>query len=108
VQQVVVGQTPMDVLAIGVMLPAPMVKTMYLSADGALPTEYLQTFSQERVRVGINRDEMGWHLAQQAREELPQVRQVQSSETDWVESLQVEQARSIQQQMQQERSGLER
>jgi Plasmid recombination enzyme len=99
VQQVVVGQTPMDVLAIGVMLPEPTVKTMYLSADGVLPMEYLKGFSPERVRVGINRDEMGWHLAQQAREELPEVRQVQSDEADWVESLRVAQARSIQQQM---------
>jgi hypothetical protein len=102
VQQVVVGQTPMDVLAIGVMLPEPTVKTMYLSADGVLPTEYLQGFSHERVRVGLNRDEMGWHLAQQAREELSQVRQIQSSEADWVESLQRDRLAEIQQQLQQQ------
>jgi hypothetical protein len=108
VQQVVVGQTPMDVLAIGVMLPEPTVKTMYLSADGLLPTEYLQTFSHERVRVGLNRDEMGWHLAQQAREELPQVRQVQPSEADWVESLQRERQAEIQRQLQRQQTKQDR
>jgi Plasmid recombination enzyme len=99
VQQVVVGQTPIDVLALGLMGSMPKVRTMYLSADGVLPLAYLRGFASKRVRVGMNRDALGERLAQEAREELPQVKQMQPEGVDWVESLRVGMARSIQQQM---------
>jgi Plasmid recombination enzyme len=108
VKRVIVGQTPMDVVAIGVMEAMPAKRTMYLSADGVLPTAFLQGFSPEQVRVAMNRDELGQRLTQEAREELPQVRQVMPEEEDWVRSLRAVQGRSIQQQMQKGRSGLER
>jgi hypothetical protein len=95
VQQVVVGQTPIDVLALGLMEPMPKVRTMYLSADGVLPLAYLRGFAAKRVRVAMNRDALGERLAQEAREELPQVKQMQSESVDWVESLRVERARSV-------------
>jgi hypothetical protein len=103
VQRVVVGQTPIDVLAIGVMQPEPKVKTMYVSADGSLPMDYLKSFSHKRVTIALNRDELGQRLGQQVREELPQVRQVQSSEADWVESLQRDRQAAIQRQLQAQR-----
>jgi hypothetical protein len=65
-------------VAIGVMEGMPEKRTMYLSADGVLPIEFLQGFSPEQVRVAMNRDEMGQRLAEEAREELPQVRQVRT------------------------------
>jgi Plasmid recombination enzyme len=99
VQQVVVGQTPIDVLALGLMEPMPKVRTMYLSADGVLPIEFLQGFAAKRVRVAMNRDVLGERLVQEAREGLPQVKQMQPEGVDWVESLRVGMARSIQQQM---------
>jgi hypothetical protein len=108
VQRVIVAQTPIDAVAIGVMEHMPERRTMYLSADGVIPVEYLQGFSHERVIVAMNQNGVGQRLAQEAREELPQVRQVVPEQPDWVQTLQVEQARSIQQQMQRERSGLER
>jgi hypothetical protein len=95
VQQVVVGQTPIDVLALGLMEPMPKVRTMYLSADGVLPLAYLRGFAAKRVRVAMNRDEIGERLAQEAREELPQVKQMLPEQGDWVESLRVERVRSI-------------
>jgi Plasmid recombination enzyme len=99
VQQVVVGQTPIDALALGLMEPMPKVRTMYLSADGVLPLAYLRGFAAKRVRVAMNRDAMGKRLTQEAREELPQVKQMQPEGVDWVESLRVARARSIQQQI---------
>jgi hypothetical protein len=108
VQRVIVGQTPMDAVAIGVMEAMPEKRTMYLSADGVLPTAFLQGFSPEQVRVAMNRDELGQRLAETARVELPQVRQVMPEDEDWVRTLRAVQGRSIQQQMQRGRSGLER
>jgi hypothetical protein len=107
VEQVVVGQTPTDVMAIGVMEGMPEKQTMYLSVDGVLPTEFLQSFSPEQVRLAMNRDERGQRLAEEARAGLPQVRQLMPEEEDWVRSLRAVQGRSIQQQMQKGRSGLE-
>jgi hypothetical protein len=95
VQQVVVGQTPIDVLALGLMEPMPKVRTMYLSADGVLPLEYLRGFAAKRVRVAMNRDALGEGLVEQARAELPQVKQMQPEGVDWVESLQMGRARSV-------------
>jgi hypothetical protein len=54
-------------VAIGVMEGMPEKRTMYLSADGVLPIEFLQGFSPEQ--------------------ELPQVRQVMPEEEDWVRTL---------------------
>jgi hypothetical protein len=106
---VVVGQSPIDALALGLMEPMPKVRTMYLSADGMLPLAYLQGFAAKRVRVAMNRDALGERLTQEAREESPQVKQMQPEEVDWVESLRVGMARSIQRQMQDVRpSQLER
>jgi hypothetical protein len=99
VQQVVVGQTPIDALALALIEPMPKVRTMYLSADGVLPLAYLQGFVAKRVRVAMNRDALGERLAQEAREELPQVKQVVPEQEDWVESLRVGRARSVRQQM---------
>jgi hypothetical protein len=95
VQQVVVGQTPIDVLALGLMEPMPKVRTMYLSADGVLPLAYLRGFAAKRVRVAMNRDALGEQLTQEAREGLPQVKQMQPEGLDWVESLRVGRARSV-------------
>ncbi len=95
VQQVVVGQTPIDVLALGLRSPMPKVRTMYLSADGVLPLAYLRGFAAKRVRVAMNRDALGERLAQEAREGLPQVKQMQPEGMDWVESLRVARARSV-------------
>jgi Plasmid recombination enzyme len=95
VQQVVVGQTPIDVLALGLRSPMPKVRTMYLSADGVLPLVYLRGFAAKRVRVAMNRDALGERLAQEAREGLPQVKQMQPEGLDWVESLRVGMARSV-------------
>jgi hypothetical protein len=86
----------------------PEKRTMYLSADGVLPTEFLQGFSPEQVRVAMNRDELGQRLAEETREVLPQVRQVIPEEEDWVRTLRAVQGRSIQQQMQKGRSSRER
>jgi uncharacterized membrane protein len=105
VQQVVVGQTPIDVLALGLAEPMPKVRTMYLSADGVLPLAYLRGFAAKRVRVAMNRDAVGERLAQEAREALPQVKQMQPEGMDWVESLRVARARSIQQQIRGELEG---
>jgi hypothetical protein len=104
VQRVIVGQTPVDVVEIGVMEGIPEKRTMYLSADGVLPIEFLQGFSPEQVRVAMNRNELGQRLAQEVREGLPQVRQVMPEEEDWVRTLRAVQGRSIQQQMQRGRS----
>jgi Plasmid recombination enzyme len=95
VQQVVVGQTPIDTLAVGLMEPMPKERTMYLSADGVLPLEYLQGFSPKRVRALMNREQVGQRLAEEVREKLPQVRQVVPEQEDWVESLRVGRARSV-------------
>jgi hypothetical protein len=95
VQQVVVRQTPIDVLALGLVEPIPKARTMYLSADGVLPMVYLQGFAAKRVRVALNRDGLGERLAEEAGEELPQVKQMQPEAVDWVESLRVGRARSI-------------
>jgi hypothetical protein len=108
VQRVIVGQTPVDVVAIGVMEAMPAKRTMYLSADGVLPTAFLQGFSPEQVRVARNRDELGQRVAEEAREGLPRVRQVMPEEEDWVRSLRAVQGRSIQRQMGRGRSQLER
>jgi hypothetical protein len=99
IQRVIVAQTPMDAVAIGVMEAMPAKRTMYLSADGVLPTEFLQSFSPEQVRVAMNRNELGQRLAEKAREALPNVRQVMPEEEDWVRSLRAVQGRSIQQQI---------
>jgi hypothetical protein len=95
VQQVVVGQTPIDVLALGLMGPMPKVRTMYLSADGVVLLAYLRGLAAKRVRVAMNRGEIGERLAQEARKELPQVKQMQPEQGDWVESLRVVRARSV-------------
>ncbi len=89
VQQVVVGQTPIDVLALGLMGPMTKVRTMYLSADGVLPLAYLQGFAAKRVRVAMNRDAVGERLVQEVREALPQVKEMQPEQVNWVENLQV-------------------
>jgi Plasmid recombination enzyme len=99
VQQVVVGQTPIDVLALGLSTPMPKVRTMYVSADGVLPIAFLRGFAAKRMRVAMNRDALGERLAQEAREGLPQVKQMQPEGVDWVESLRVARTRSIRQQM---------
>jgi hypothetical protein len=88
------------------MEPMPKVRTMYLSADGVLPLAYLQGFAAKRVRVTMNRDALGERLAQESRERLPQVKQMQPEGVDWVESLRVARARSIRNAVQ-GRSGLE-
>jgi hypothetical protein len=108
VERVIVAQTQIDAVAIGVMEGMPEKRTMYLSADGVLPTKFLQGFSPEQVRVEMNRDDLGQRLAEEAREGLPRVRQVVPEEEDWVRTLRAVQGRSIQQQMQRGRSGLER
>jgi Plasmid recombination enzyme len=97
VQRVVVGQTPMDALALGLLGPLPKGRTMYLAADEELPIGYLQGFPAKRVVVALNQDELGQRLAQQARQALPQVRQMQPEQMDWIRALQVEQRRAIQQ-----------
>jgi Plasmid recombination enzyme len=97
VQRVVVAQTPVDALALGLLEPLPQVRTMYLAVDGELPIGYLQGFPAKRVTVALNQDELGQRLAQQARQELPQVRQMQPEQMDWIRALQVEQRRAIQQ-----------
>jgi Plasmid recombination enzyme len=96
VERVVVGQTPMDALALGLWSPLPDVRTMYLSADGVLPIGYLQGFSPDRVTVAINQDEAGQRLAQAARHHLPQVRQVVPDQADWVQSGRAAQELAIQ------------
>jgi hypothetical protein len=108
IQRVIVAQTPMDAVAIGVMEAMPAKRTMYLSADGVLPTAFLQGFSPEQVRVAMNWDELGQRLAEEAREGLPQVREVMPEEEDWVRTLRAVQGRSIQRQMQRGRGGMER
>jgi hypothetical protein len=95
VQQVVVGQTPIDALALGLSSPMPKERTMYVSADGVLPLAYLRGSSPKWVRVAMNRDGVGERLAQEAREGLPQVKQMQPEGVDWVESLAVGRARSV-------------
>jgi hypothetical protein len=62
VERVVVAQTPIDAVAIGMMEGMPEKRTMYLSADGVLSIEFLQDFSPEQVRVAMNRDDWvsGW------------------------------------------------
>jgi hypothetical protein len=97
VQRVVVGQTPLDALALGLLEPLPKVRTMYLAADEELPIGYLQRFSAKRVVVALNQDELGQPLAQQARQALPQVRQMQPEQMDWIRTLRVGQRRAIQQ-----------
>jgi hypothetical protein len=111
VQQVVVGQTPIDVLAIGVMRPAPKIKTMYLSVDGVMPTEYLLEYAPSKVTIGMNQDELGQRLVQQAQAELPQVRQISPKQVDWVKELRIDRQLVIQRQLQAHREadrGLER
>jgi hypothetical protein len=108
VERVIVAQTPIDAVALGVMEGILEKRTMYLSADGVLPTAFLQDFSPEHVRVAMNRDEQGQRLAEEVREALPQVRQVMPEEEDWVRSLRAVQGRSIQAQMMRGRSDLER
>jgi hypothetical protein len=76
VERVILAQTPVDAMAIGVMEAMPAKRTMYLSADVVLPTAFLQGFSPEQTRVAMNRDELGQRLAEEAREGLPNVRQV--------------------------------
>jgi hypothetical protein len=71
-----------------------------------LPLVYLRGFAAKRVRVAMNRDALGERLAQEAREELHQVKQMQPEAVDWVESLRVGRARSIRNAVQ-GRSGLE-
>ncbi len=100
VQRVVVGQTPIDVLAIGLMQPEPPVRTLYLSADGALPIEYLQGFGAKQVVVMVNRDAGGDRLREQAQRALPAVRCQQSGQRDWLEDLQVMHQMAIQQRLQ--------
>jgi hypothetical protein len=56
----------------------------------------------------MNRNELGQRLAQEAREALPNVRQVVPEEEDWVRTLRAVQGRSIQRQMGRGRSQLER
>jgi hypothetical protein len=73
---------------------------MYLSADGVLPLAYLRGFVAKRVRVAMNRDALGERLAQEAREELPQVKQMVPEGADWVEALQREHRCSVRRQMQ--------
>jgi hypothetical protein len=100
VQRVVVGQTPMDALALGLLEPLPQVRTMYLAVDGVLPLEYLQGFPAKQVTIAMNQNELGQRLAEQARRELPEARQVMSEQEDWIRMLQVRQHESIQRQMQ--------
>ncbi len=97
VQQVVVGQTPINVLALGLMEPLPKVRTIYVSADGVLPLAYLRGFAPKWVRMALNRDAIGARLAQEVREELPQVKQTQPEQADWIVSLQVARARAVRQ-----------
>jgi hypothetical protein len=42
VERVILAQTPIDAVTIGVMEAMPEKRTMYLSADGVLPTAFLQ------------------------------------------------------------------
>jgi Plasmid recombination enzyme len=100
VKQVVVGQTPMDAVAIGVMRPVPAVKTMYLSVDGVMPTEYLRECAPNKVTVAMNQDELGQHLVRQAQEELSQVRQIRPKQVDWMEELKRDRQLLIQRQLQ--------
>jgi hypothetical protein len=99
VQRVVVGQTPLDALAIGLMKAEPKVRTMYLSADGALPIEYLRSFSAKQIRMAFNQDAMGQQLAAQARVELPDVKHIHPEQANWVQSLQVVRRRELQQRL---------
>ncbi len=87
VQRVVVGQTPIYVLAIGLMQPEPPVRTLYLSADGALPIAYLQGFGAKQVVVMVNRDAGGDRLREQAQRALPEVRCDQAAHRDCVSVL---------------------
>jgi hypothetical protein len=67
---------------------------MYLSVDGVVPIGYLQRFSPRQVMVAMNRDELGLRPAQAA---LPEVRQVQPEGEDWLGSLPLGQAQSVNQ-----------
>jgi hypothetical protein len=78
-------------------------RTMYLSADGAIPVEYLQSFPSERVMLAMNQDEVGQRMGLEIRETLPQVRQLMLEQADWVKTLQMEKVQSIRQQLQRER-----
>jgi Plasmid recombination enzyme len=95
VQRMVVGQTPVDALALGLWSPLPSVRTMYLSVDGVVPIGYLRGFLPRQVTVAMNRDELGQRLAQAAREGLPEVRQVMPEEEDWMRALRGVQERAI-------------
>jgi hypothetical protein len=64
---VVVAQSPIDAVAIGVMEAMPEKRTMYLSADGVLPTEFLQGFSPEQDWVRSLRAVQGRSIQQQMR-----------------------------------------
>ncbi|MBF2078912.1 MAG: plasmid recombination protein [Synechococcales cyanobacterium T60_A2020_003] len=109
VKRVVVGQSPADMLAIGVMDNSPQEKTMYLSADGCLPTPFLQSFEPEQITLRLNRDVQGQNLARQAQELLPDVRQVVAPQADWFRHLQQVRQADIQRQLQaQKRRGRER
>jgi hypothetical protein len=97
VQQVVVGQTPIDALAIGLIEPLPKVRTMYLSADGTLPLAYLQGLAAKQVRVALNRDAVGQQLAEVMREGLPKVKVVWPEQVGWMESLRMGRERAVRQ-----------
>jgi hypothetical protein len=99
VQRLVVGQTPLDALALGLMQTEPKARTMYLSADGVLPVEYLQSVSPKCVRVAMNQGVAGQQLTQKAREELPQVKQMSPEQQDWIGSLSVSRERVIKAQL---------
>jgi hypothetical protein len=110
VQRVVVGQTPLDALALGLMQAEPKVRTMYLSADGVLPLDYLRGVATGQIRVAMNRDEQGEQLRLEAKESLPHVKQVQPTKVDWIESLRSERESVIRQLIERQRgiSQLER
>lgn len=97
VQRVVVGQTSLDALAIGLMQAEPKVRTMYLSADGVLPIEYLRSFPAKQVRMAFNQDMIGKALAKQASMEFPKIKQLQTDQDNWLHSLQVARQKAIQQ-----------
>ncbi|MBE9030468.1 hypothetical protein IQ266_12075 [filamentous cyanobacterium LEGE 11480] len=73
---------------------------MYLSIDGVLPIDYLQSLEPERVKLALNRDPIGQNLARQAQVELPQIEQIPPSQIDWLNTLQVERQKIISQQLQ--------
>ncbi|NJN49159.1 MAG: hypothetical protein HC805_04415 [Alkalinema sp. RL_2_19] len=96
----VVGQSPADVLAMGVMDNPTQERTMYLSADGTLPTAFLQSLEPDQITLRFNRDVQGQNLVRQAQNSLPDLRQVVAPDVDWLRHLQQVRQADIQRRLQ--------